>query len=145
MKRILLMGSSGCGKTTLSQRLNGRLLEYQKTQTIQVDSGVIDTPGEYLENRGMYKALVVTAVEAEVLVFVQDATDGRFRFSPGQAGMFANPVIGVVTKVDIATGEQVADAKALLELAGAEQIFSISAVTGVGIEQLTKFLEIDMI
>lgn len=145
MKHILLMGSSGCGKTTLSQRLNGRLLEYQKTQTIQVDSGVIDTPGEYLENRGMYKALVVTAVEAEVLVFVQDATDGRFRFSPGQAAMFANPVIGVVTKVDIATGEQVADAKALLELAGAEHIFPISAVTGAGIEELTKFLEMDMV
>lgn len=141
MKTILLMGSTGCGKTTLTQKLNGEQLIYQKTQTIQVSASVIDTPGEYLENRGMYKALVVTAVDAELLVFVQDAADERFRFSPGQASMFASPVIGVVTKLDCATPQQAAQAEELLRLAGAEEIFLVSAVTGEGMKALAEFLE----
>ena len=41
-------------------------------------ASAIDTPGEYLENRGMYKALVVRGVEGDVIVFVQDATDRVF-------------------------------------------------------------------
>lgn len=64
MKKIILMGNSFCGKTTLCQRLAGKQLVYKKTQAIEVVASAIDTPGEYLENRGMYKALVVTAVEA---------------------------------------------------------------------------------
>ncbi|WP_071434056.1 EutP/PduV family microcompartment system protein [Angelakisella massiliensis] len=140
MKKIILMGNSFCGKTTLCQRLAGKQLVYKKTQAIEVVASAIDTPGEYLENRGMYKALVVTAVEADVILFVQDATDSRFRFSPGQASMFANPVVGVVTKTDLATEAQVEQAESLLRLAGASRVFRVSAVTGEGMEELTNWL-----
>lgn len=140
MKKIILMGNSFCGKTTLCQRLAGKQLVYKKTQAIEVVASAIDTPGEYLENRGMYKALVVTAVEADVILFVQDATDSRFRFSPGQASMFANLVVGVVTKTDLATEAQVEQAESLLRLAGASRVFRVSAVTGEGMEELTNWL-----
>ena len=140
MKKIILMGNSFCGKTTLCQRLAGKQLVYKKTQALEVVASAIDTPGEYLENRGMYKALVVTAVEADVILFVQDATDSRFRFSPGQASMFANLVVGVVTKTDLATEAQVEQAESLLRLAGASRVFRVSAVTGEGMEELTNWL-----
>ena len=140
MKKIILMGNSFCGKTTLCQRLAGKQLVYKKTQAIEVVASAIDTPGEYLENRGMYKALVVTAVEADVILFVQDATGSRFRFSPGQASMFANLVVGVVTKTDLATEAQVEQAESLLRLAGASRVFRVSAVTGEGMEELTNWL-----
>ena len=140
MKKIILMGNSFCGKTTLCQRLAGKQLVYKKTQAIEVVASAIVTPGEYLENRGMYKALVVTAVEADVILFVQDATDSRFRFSPGQASMFANLVVGVVTKTDLATEAQVEQAESLLRLAGASRVFRVSAVTGEGMEELTNWL-----
>ena len=97
-KKIMLIGSSTCGKTTLCQRLNGLTIEYQKTQTIGVINNTIDTPGEYLENRQLYKGIIVTAADSDLILFLQDATDERFRFSPGQAMFFSVPVIGVVSK-----------------------------------------------
>ena len=48
-KRIILIGRSGCGKTTLCQYLNHEAIRYHKTQTIQIiNNTMIDTPGEYL-------------------------------------------------------------------------------------------------
>lgn len=140
-KNIMLIGSSTCGKTTLCQRLNGLTIEYQKTQTIGVINNTIDTPGEYLENRQLYKGLIVTAADSDLILFLQDATDERFRFSPDQAAFFSVPVVGIVSKIDIASDEQVQDAIELLELAGCEKIFLTSAVTGEGTEELLSFLK----
>ncbi len=139
----MLIGSSTCGKTTLCQRLNGLKIEYQKTQTVGVINNTIDTPGEYLENRQLYKGIIVTAADSDLVLFLQDATDERFRFSPGQAAFFSVPVAGVVSKIDIATEEQVNDAVELLELAGCERIFLTSAVTGEGTQELLDFLSED--
>lgn len=140
MKKIMLVGSSTCGKTTLLQRLNGLEIDYKKTQAIEVVNTTIDTPGEYLENRNLYKALIVTATDADMILFLQDATDERFRFSPGHALLFNIPVVGVVSKIDIAQKQQICDAKDLLELAGCEKIFFTSAVTGKGCKELLDFL-----
>ena len=140
-KKIMLIGSSTCGKTTLCQRLNGLEIEYHKTQTIGVINNTIDTPGEYLENRQLYKGIIVTAADSDLILFLQDATDERFRFSPGQAAFFSVPVIGVVSKIDIADKQQIDDAAELLELAGCEKIFFTSAVTGEGTRELLDYLE----
>ena len=140
-KKIMLIGSSTCGKTTLCQRLNGLEIKYHKTQTIGVINNTIDTPGEYLENRQLYKGIIVTAADSDMILFLQDATDERFRFSPGQAAFFSVPVIGVVSKIDIADKQQIDDAAELLELAGCEKIFFTSAVTGEGTRELLDYLE----
>ena len=140
-KKIMLIGSSTCGKTTLCQRLNGLTIEYQKTQTIGVINNTIDTPGEYLENRQLYKGIIVTAAASDLILFLQDATDERFRFSPGQAMFFSVPVIGVVSKIDIATEQEVEDATELLELAGCQKVFHTSAVTGEGTKELLEYIE----
>ena len=140
-KKIMLIGSSTCGKTTLCQRLNGLEIKYHKTQTIGVINNTIDTPGEYLENRQLYKGIIVTAADSDMILFLQDATDERFRFSPGQAAFFSVPVIGVVSKIDIADKQQIDDAAELLELAGCEKIFFTSAVTGEGTRALLDYLE----
>ena len=61
MKKILLVGKSGCGKTTLTQRINGENIEYKKTQMVTHSKDIMDSPGEYLENRSMYNALIITS------------------------------------------------------------------------------------
>lgn len=141
MKRVMLAGNTACGKTTLCQALAGQPLSYKKTQSVELVAQAIDTPGEYLENRGMYKALIVTAVEADYVLFVQDATDERFRYSPQQASGFCQPVVGVVTKADLATPKQLTQARELLELAGAAPVFVVSAYTQQGMEALCQFLK----
>ena len=50
MKKLILMGRSECGKTTLIQALRGNVIKYHKTQYINHYDVVIDTPGEYAEN-----------------------------------------------------------------------------------------------
>lgn len=141
MKRILLVGNVACGKTTLCQRLNGQKLTYHKTQALDVVNCTIDTPGEYLEHRALLRGLLVTAAEADAVVFVQDASQERFLFSPGQAAAFPIPVVGVVSKADLASSKQIETARELLVLSGAERVFAVSAVTGEGMEELTEWLE----
>lgn len=142
MKKIILIGHTASGKTTLCQRLNGLKQEYHKTQAIDVVNCTIDTPGEYLEHRALLRGLVVTAVESDLVLFVQDATSELFYFSPGQSANFPVPVAGIVTKTDIATRSQCDQAEELLQLAGADPIFRISSIRGDGMEALLKFLDV---
>lgn len=141
MKKVIFIGNIGCGKTTLSQSLMNQELEYKKTQAVEVIGGsILDTPGEYHE-LGQYKgALMITSADAEVIAFVQSATDEDKMFSPYYAGSFAKPVIGIVTKIDIATALQIREAKEHLISAGAQKIFEVSNFTGEGLEDLKEFL-----
>ena len=141
MKKILLAGHVACGKTTLCQCLNGMEMKYKKTQAVEVIHETIDTPGEYVERRSLFRALVVTASEVDQVLFVQDASQDRFMFAPGQAAAFPIPVAGVVSKADLAGPKQISQAAELLEMAGASPIFVVSAHTGQGIAELKEFLE----
>lgn len=139
----MLMGNVGCGKTTICQYINGLDRVYHKTQSVQVMGSTIDTPGEYVENRALRKGLLVTSVDAQEILFLQDCTDPNYYFSPGQASMFGCPVNGVVTKIDLAEQvEQMEQAKYLLRLAGANKIFMVSGVTGEGMEALMQHLSL---
>ena len=140
MKKIILIGSVSCGKTTLAQRLNGLDQVYKKTQALEVVNNTIDTPGEYLEHRAYLRNLMVTATGAETVLFLIDPTQERFMYSPGQAAAFMLPVAGVVTKADIASPEQLSRAEELLELAGATPVFVVSSLSGEGMDALIKYL-----
>ncbi|WP_232698522.1 EutP/PduV family microcompartment system protein [Brevibacillus daliensis] len=142
MKKIIVVGSTGSGKTTLCQRLHGQVISYKKTQAIETFEQAIDTPGECIENRFLYKMLLVTSVEADVIGLVQDCTKEESYFPPGFASAFAKPVIGIVTKVDLATSEEdVKQAGIYLREAGASEIFEISSMKDLGMDKLTAYLE----
>lgn len=141
MKRIMLIGRIKAGKTSFLQALRGEQLQYKKTQTIELIADAIDTPGEYLENRTLYRALVVTAADADMVVFVQSAVDMATSFAPGLDSMFTCPTIGIVTKIDAAEIEEIARARRLLELAGCKKIFLVSNADGQGIHEVKSFLE----
>lgn len=141
MKKIIMVGNVACGKTTLCQQLNGLDQTYKKTQALEVIGQIIDTPGEYLEHRSFLQALIVTSVEVDQVVFVQDASQERFMFSPGLASSFPIPVAGVVSKADLASQKQIDQAKELLALAGADPVFVVSARTGQGIQEFAWFLD----
>lgn len=144
MKKIVLVGNVACGKTTLCQRLNGLKLQYEKTQALNVVNCTIDTPGEYLEHRSLMRGLTVVSADTDYVVFVQDASRDLYLYSPGQAAAFPVPVIGVVSKADIATEKQIAQAKELLELTGADHIFVLSSYTGDGVQALIDYLQDDI-
>jgi ethanolamine utilization protein EutP len=140
MKKVLMVGNVSCGKTTLLQAMAGEELAYKKTQSIEVVAGHIDSPGEYLERRVNLQNLLVTSVDTDLVLFLLDPTQERYMYSGGQAAAFPVPVAGVITKADIASREQIEQARELLELTGADPIFVVSSYTGEGIAELLDFL-----
>lgn len=89
MKRFMLVGAVSAGKTSLMQAIYDRDLSYHKTQAIDFKENIIDTPGEYLEQRFRYRSLGITAANTDLVVLVQSCTDLRCVFAPGLASMFA--------------------------------------------------------
>ncbi|MEM5769132.1 MAG: EutP/PduV family microcompartment system protein [Bacillota bacterium] len=140
-KRIILIGRTSAGKTTLTQYLSNEALKYRKTQAVEVvNKTMIDTPGEYLERTNYRGALQVCAIEADVIVLVQDPTEDGSMFPPAYASSFAKPVIGVVTKSDLAKEGQLERAKQFLYDAGAKEVYVTSSIEGAGFEALLEYL-----
>lgn len=122
--KMMLVGKTGSGKTTLAQRINGVDINYKKTQMISFEENIIDTPGEYIENKYYYKALTVTVSNADIIAFVQSALDEDTLFPPKFSTMFAGKIIiGIITKKDLQFDSS--NAENFLKCAGAEEIYYI--------------------
>lgn len=144
MKKIMMIGKIGCGKTTLGQRLVGETVRYQKTQAIQViGDDIVDTPGEYLEQKQFYSALLVTAVEADVILLLLAADDEQNAFSPRMNSMFCGkPVIGVITKTDLCRDPALIETgREILQNAGAGEVLEIGLGEEACIEALRRVIE----
>jgi len=142
MKKIMLIGNSGSGKTTLYQKLVSDRIRYDKTQAIEFHKDVIDTPGEYLENRNYYSALMVTSMESDMVGLVMDCKSYNNAFPPGFARMFTKPIIGIVTKMDLIQDEKDSEfAERTLQQAGASNIFKISALENKRMDELIELLD----
>ena len=74
MRKILLIGRTGAGKTTLTQALKGEKLDYKKTQYINFQGALIDTPGEYIETKHLGYAIALYAYEADVVGLLMSST-----------------------------------------------------------------------
>lgn len=122
MRKIVLMGRTGAGKTTLTQALRGERLVYKKTQYINFEGALIDTPGEYAETKRLGYALALYAYEADVVGLLCSSTEPFSLFPPCVTCMVNREVVGIVTKTDDPNGnpERAAD---WLRLAGCKKIF----------------------
>lgn len=140
MKKIMLIGRTSCGKTTLTQKLMNEEVKYKKTQAVSYKSRIIDTPGEYVENKMYYKSLLVLSADAKIIILVQSAIDGATLFPPKFLTMFPKKeVIGLVTKIDLENADVERSKKFLLE-AGATEIFTIGLNDEEGLEAIKKRL-----
>ena len=140
MKKIMLIGRTSCGKTTLTQKLMNEEVKYKKTQAVSYKSRIIDTPGEYVENKIYYKSLLVLSADAKIIILVQSAIDGATLFPPKFSPMFPKKeVIGLVTKIDL-EGADIERSKRFLLEAGATEVFTIGLNDKKGLEAIKKRL-----
>ena len=137
MKKTLLVGRHGVGKTTLKQALHGEEIQYVKTQSIDYGDWLIDSPGEYAEVHGLGAALAIYSYEADVVALLIAADDDYSLFPPNITCMVNRDVIGVVTKIDKCAPDRAAN---WLRLSGCKEIFPINSHTGEGVEQLKAYL-----
>lgn len=140
MRKILLVGRSGAGKTTLTQALKGEKITYHKTQYINFKGALIDTPGEYIETKNLGYALALYAYEADVVGLLMSATEPFSLYPPNVTGMVNREVVGIVTKIDDPSGNP-ERAASWLKLSGCEKIFYVSSVSGEGIADIFDYLK----
>lgn len=142
MKKIILMGRSECGKTSLTQALRGEHITYKKTQYVNHYDVIIDTPGEYAENKFLGRALALYAYEADVVGLLLSATEAYSLYSPNITNMANREVIGIVTKID-EEGARPDRAERWLRLAGCRNVFFVSSKTGEGVSDILEHLKED--
>lgn len=137
MKKTLLVGRHGVGKTTLKQVLRGEEIHYVKTQYMDYGDWLLDSPGEYAEVHGLGAALAIYSYEADVVALLISADDDYSLFPPNITCMVNRDVIGIVTKIDKASPERAAN---WLRLSGCKLIFPINSKSGEGVEKLKSYL-----
>lgn len=139
-RKIILVGRSRCGKTTLIRRLHNLDMEYHKTQSIEAWADAIDTPGEYTDTPFFSRGAAITpAYDADIVCFCHDCGNDICRLPQMFSMSFARPVIGIVTKADT-DDTPTEQAVTFLENAGARHIVITSALTGRGIEELIDLI-----
>lgn len=140
MSKVLLIGGIGAGKTSLKQMLLNEELRYRKTQMLDFSKTFIDCPGEYLEIPRYYHVLIDTSHRVSEIWILQDATKKRTLFPPNFAKVFNKPVVGIMTKVDLAEANE-EQAAFFLRYAGiVEPYYRTSIVLQEGLNSLRERL-----
>ena len=99
--------------------------------------------GEYVEQKQFYSALIVTAVEADVILLLCSAIDEQNAFSPRMGSLLSGkPVIGVITKTDLCEDRELIEgASDILSMAGAETIIEVGLGDDSCLEELRRAIE----
>lgn len=140
MKKVMIIGAVGAGKSTLVKALFGERQPASKTQSLVYRDWVIDTPGEYSENPLYYRSLMATSHEAAAVLLVHDATRNRNYFPPGFASGFPIPALGAVTKTDDPKADAQRAVALLRQSLPGGEIYITSSLQGDGIEVLKRKL-----
>ena len=139
MKKLILVGRSEAGKTTLSQALKGEQIHYRKTQYVNRFDVIIDTPGEYIQSKNLAAGLAMYTFEADVVGLLMSATEPYSLLSPACTPVCNREVIGIVTKINHPNAR--ADmAEMWLRLCGCRDIFFVDSKTGEGVWQILEYL-----
>lgn len=139
MKKLMLAGRVGAGKTTLTQALKHEDINYRKTQYIGYEDWLIDTPGEYLENACLASALALYSYEADVVGILMASNEPYSLYPPNCVCHVNRDVVGIVTKMHDEEGN-VERAERWLRLTGCKKIFVVDSVTGEGVENIINYL-----
>ena len=121
MKKIILVGRSECGKTTLTQALKGEKIHYHKTQYVNRFDVIIDTPGEYIQTKNLGNAIAMYTFEADVVGLLMSSREPYSLYPPCVTPLCNRPVIGIVTQIN-SDGADPDRAESWLRLAGCETI-----------------------
>lgn len=139
MRKIIIVGRSEAGKTTLTQALKGEKITYHKTQYVNRFDVIIDTPGEYIQTKNLGNALAMYTFEADVVGILVSAREPYSLFPPAVTPVCNRDVVGIITQINN-KGADVAQARRWLELAGCRTIFEVDSKTGEGIADIFEYL-----
>ncbi|ARI76312.1 EutP/PduV family microcompartment system protein [Halobacillus mangrovi] len=138
--RAMMIGSIGAGKSTLTHALLGHEAKAMKTQSLNYEDWIVDTPGEYTENPMYYKNIMATSLEVTHVLFIQDATKKKMIFPPGFSTGLNKLPIGVVTKADDDQADLSRAVKQLRKVIPKGPIVITSAVDRKGLDSIKELV-----
>ncbi|SFA99373.1 EutP/PduV family microcompartment system protein [Clostridium frigidicarnis] len=139
-KRIMVIGPSRCGKTTLVNVLNDYEGPLRRTPDLIYGENTIDVPGAYIENAWMYKHIIAISQDASHILILVDHSNCTEIYPYGFAKCFRCPVIGVITKCDLISENEEKCLQQLKDIGVSEPYFHISFPMGTEIDALKKYL-----
>lgn len=141
-KRVMVIGPSNSGKTTLVNKLNNYNGPLRKAQDVIYGKNTIDIPGLYLENAWMYKHLSIIAQDASHVLILVDQSKCQDVYPPRFAKTFRCPVIGVISKIDLKPENEEKCIKQLKEIGVEEPYFKVCVPEDIGINSLKEHLSL---
>ncbi|MGL4986116.1 MAG: EutP/PduV family microcompartment system protein [Treponemataceae bacterium] len=142
MKKLMVIGPVASGKSTLINYLEQSPEEVLKTVVPEYYDSMIDTPGEYTEHSRYYGYLQVISADCDCIVLLVACDSQNIYFPPNITQIFlGKPCVGLVSKIDIATNDDILRCKQILSDAGVEQIFEISVKDRKGLEVFKDFIQ----
>src|SRR5690625_1203728 len=141
----MILGGIDAGKTTLTDALLGHEQKPKKvkTQSLNYDDWIVDTPGEYTENPLHYRSIMATSMEITHVLFVQDATNEKSIFAPGFSSGINKLSIGAVTKADHENADMDRALWLLKKAMVSGPIVATSAYTGQGIGNILDLVRLN--
>lgn len=140
MKRVMLIGETRVGKSSLIRALSGEEFFSRRALAVEYFGQFINTPGEFLETRSFYHALITSSADCDILLMVQDATRPSSLFPPLFAPIFNRKAVGVISKMDSSAANP-ERAERFLRNAGVGEIVPTSVRTGEGLDRLRTMLQ----
>jgi ethanolamine utilization protein EutP len=131
----MLIGETFSGKSSLIRALSEDVYTPRRAMAVEYFGRFVNTPGEFLENRRFYHALITSAADCDTLFFVQDTTRNSCLFPPLFASMFNRKIIGILSKIDKEKSNSTL-ATRFLENAGVKEIIATSVIAGDGLDRL---------
>jgi ethanolamine utilization protein EutP (predicted NTPase) len=136
--KALFIGPIDAGKTSLKQRLTEDRIWEDKTGCV-IYGEWIDTPGELFENQGFFRRLLQLANQADLVLWVVDATKPMLGNHLEYRRLIETTIIGIATKIDSEEADMLKVSNRMQEL-GIWRWFPISNITGEGIATLQEEL-----
>lgn len=139
MQRMMLIGPSQCGKTSLTQCLRGEALEYQKTQAIVWSAETIDTPANARKTDVCTVHCWQVPARRMSLRWYSIAMRSGHR-SPRLYRTDEQTCVWRGDQIRFSGRAKIAQVTGWLEQAGAQRVFVTSAVNHSGLDELFAFL-----
>lgn len=143
MKKYVFVGSVGVGKTSLFNALMGDYELARKTQAVDYNlMGGIDTPGEFFSHPHLYKAMISTTTEAEIIIYVHSAEDQICRLPRGILDIYNNKtIVTIITKVDLPNVDLPTVRKVLVECGLNEPFLEINTQDLKDVQMVADYLK----
>lgn len=141
MRKILIMGSNGVGKRSLSDLIEGEKTSKKNNLDLYYRKKTIIAPGEFLEQCWLNNALImVSQNQAYINLFLINCLDKSY-YPPAFANSFTKRNVGVITKTDLMDEDNYKKSYQMALELGVDQIVAISNENHKGIEKLIEIIK----